>query len=108
ILAAHLGYARAWPCAARHVLQQLLADRDRTGEGDACGERMFHQHVADLAPGTRQVVEYARWQSRVADAIGEEARSPRRIAGALDHDGIAGDQRRRDRATGQREREIEW
>jgi predicted deacetylase len=33
-----------------HLLQQLHAHADRTGEGDAGGERMAHQRIADVAP----------------------------------------------------------
>src|SRR5207248_3016937 len=47
------------------------------------------------------------WQPRIADAVGEQAPRPRGGGGALQHDGVAGHERRGGRAARERERKVE-
>ena len=59
------------------------------------------------APGAVDVVEDARRQARVADAVGEQAARPGRVGGALEDDRVAGHERGGGRARRERDREIE-
>jgi hypothetical protein len=83
------------------------ADVVRAGERQAGEVGMAHERLADGAAGAGHVVEGAGREARVANAVGEEAAGPRRVARALEDDRVPGDERRRDRAPGEGEGEVE-
>jgi hypothetical protein len=68
---------------------------------------MIGECVADRGARTHQVIEHARRQARVAQAIREQPAGPGRFTRALEHHGVAGDQRRGHRSARQREGKIE-
>ena len=93
--------------ARRNLAHDGAAHRDGSRERHAGDARIAHELFADLGAGAVHVVERARGQSRVADAVGEEPARPGRVGGALEHDGVARDERGGGRPGGERDREIE-
>src|SRR5204863_34511 len=100
ILATHLGDARARNRRRLQRLHDAHADLVRAGEGRPGGERVGNQSGSDFGALAAEIVEHPGWQPRIADAVGEQAPRPRRGGGALQHDGIAGHERRGGLAAG--------
>ncbi len=71
------------------------ADGGRAGEGDHADQRMLDERRAGLGAETVHQVEDARRQAALCEDRGEEMRRARRLLGALEHDRIAADQRRK-------------
>ena len=107
ILATHLGDARARNRRRLQRLHDAHADLVRAGEGRPGGERVGNQSGSDFGALAAEIVEHPGWQPRIADAVGEQAPRPRRGGGALQHDGVAGHERRGGRAARERERKVE-
>ena len=107
VLATHLGDAGTRPATLREAAQDAHADRVRTGEGGARHVGMAGQRVPGRGPRPGHEVHYAVGQAGVAERFEQQPATERGVAGDLEHDGVAGGQRRADRPAGQREREVE-
>src|SRR6185437_17075200 len=107
ILAAHLGDAGLRVGTALELAGDLSADLEGACEGHPGSERMLDERRADRATRAGKIVEYARWNFCVTDAVGQQPSGPGRRGGALQYDGVAGDQRRGDLARSERNGEVE-
>ncbi len=69
---------------------------------------MSRQCRPDLWIGATQIVENTGRQVGIANTVRQQPARPRRRGSSLEHDRIAGNQRRGDRPTRECEREVEW
>ena len=74
----------------------LLSDRRRSGEADLAHARIGAQHAAELGARARHALDRVLRQPRLEEHAREEQRRQRRLPGRLQHDGVAGRQRRAD------------
>ena len=87
------------------ALGDALADLGRAGEGDLVDVRMGDQRHPDLARAGDDVDDPGRQVGLAAD-IGEQERGQRRGRGGLEHDRVAGGERRGDLPGEHQQREV--
>ena len=86
-------------------LRDRPADLGRAGERDLVDVRVLDQRAAGLA-GAGDDVDHARRQVGLLADLGEQQRGQRRGLGRLEHDRVAGGQRRRDLPGQHEQREV--
>ena len=82
-----------------------LADLGRAGERDLVDAGVLDERAAGLARAGDDVDDAGRQVGLLAD-VGEEQRGERRGLGRLEHDGVAGGERRRDLPRQHEQREV--
>jgi hypothetical protein len=107
VLAAHLRDAGTRRVRLRELAVDAHAHAVRAREGDAGRERMLDERVAHDAAGPAHIVEDAGRQARVTQAVREQPTGPGRVRRTLEHDRVAGDERRGGRPARERERKVE-
>src|SRR5207253_10187888 len=85
--------------------EDRLSRIGRTGERDLRNERVDRKWRPDLVAGPGDDVQYASGQVLRADAR-ERERGERRVRRRLEHDGVPGDERRRDLPRGDEDRHV--
>ena len=90
---------------AGHGLGDRAADLGRAGEGDLVDVRVRDERPAGLAGAGDDVDDAGRQVGLLAD-LGEQQRGQRRGLGRLEHDRVAGGERRRDLPRQHQQREV--
>src|SRR5207245_2557947 len=80
--------------------------RRRRRERDDADIGVVDDGVTDLRTAARDEVDRARWETGLGHQLDQERRAPRRVAGRLEDDGVAGDERRYDLPARDRHREV--
>ena len=110
VLAAHLGdHALDVALPGLHdrgALQQAAADVARAGEGDDVGRRVIDEVFADRRTRPGQVGDDARGHAGLEHQLDEPRGDHRRVRRRLQQCTVAADQRRRQHAGQDREREV--
>ena len=76
------------------VLEHALADAGRAGEGDAVDVHVQRERLARRLAEARHDVQHALRKARFHRELRDAKRRERRLLGGLQHDGIAGRERR--------------
>ena len=82
--------------------------RGRAGEGDRAHRRRHGDRRADLGGAAGDEIQHALRHAGGDKGLGQAIAAERRIRRRLEHDRVAGDQRRRDLARRDRHRKIPW
>ena len=90
--------------AARSAIR--LAGRRVAGEGDDLHVRALDERVADVRAAAGDQVHGARREAGLGHQLDEQHRAVRRVAGRLEHDRVAGDERRHHLPARDRHREV--
>ena len=106
VFAAHFRDARLRD-RLREMMIDLQTDRLGAGENEPVDIRVGDESGAGGVARSGDEVEHSRRQSGIAQHFVEAKPGERGVAGRLENDGIAGEQRARGHARGQREREVE-